>query len=100
LTNPDGSYRIDGLTPGTYQIYAHPLPPPLSGERFPANIFPPKTAEGMELPWNTAFETIFFPGVKDPAAASFLVVQAGAVTETVNFSVRRRAAPSVYAVET
>jgi hypothetical protein len=27
LTNPDGSYTINGLTPGQYLLYAHPLPP-------------------------------------------------------------------------
>ena len=26
LTNPDGSYTINGLTPGQYLLYAHPLP--------------------------------------------------------------------------
>ncbi len=31
MTNPDGSYRISGIPPGKYYVYAHPLPPPGSG---------------------------------------------------------------------
>ena len=27
LTNPDGSYRIDGIPPGDYYVYTQPLPP-------------------------------------------------------------------------
>ena len=27
LTNPDGTYRIDGLPPETYYVYVHPVPP-------------------------------------------------------------------------
>jgi len=27
LTNPDGTYRIDGIPPGTYFICVQPLPP-------------------------------------------------------------------------
>src|SRR5581483_11346294 len=26
LTNPDGTYTIDGLPPNTYELYVHPLP--------------------------------------------------------------------------
>jgi len=28
MTNPDGTYRIDGLPPGDYYLYTQPLPPP------------------------------------------------------------------------
>src|SRR3984957_7879626 len=27
LTNPDGTYEIDGVPPGEYLVYAHALPP-------------------------------------------------------------------------
>jgi len=27
FTNPDGTYRIDGVQPGQYYVYAHALPP-------------------------------------------------------------------------
>src|SRR5579863_2218208 len=38
MTNPDGVYRIDGVPPGKYYVYAHPLPPAQLGEAAPANI--------------------------------------------------------------
>ena len=31
LTNPDGTYQINGIPPGYYYVYAHPLPPPTRG---------------------------------------------------------------------
>src|SRR5207249_1866364 len=26
MTNPDGTYRIEGIPPGQYYVYVHPLP--------------------------------------------------------------------------
>ncbi len=40
LTNPDGSYRIDGIPPGDYYVYTQPLPPPQQDENTPAAIHP------------------------------------------------------------
>ena len=41
LTNPDGSYRIDGIPPGDYYVYTQPLPPAQQDEKTPAAIVPP-----------------------------------------------------------
>jgi uncharacterized protein (TIGR03437 family) len=101
LTNPDGTYRIDGLVPGSYQVYVHPLPPPTPGvESYAANIFPPIGADGQQLPALSSFETVFYPGVKDSALASSVVVRGGSVQPGVDFGVTRRTAPAVYAVRT
>ncbi len=50
LTAPDGTYQIDGLLPGSYQLYTHPLPPATQEGLGPANILLPTSAEGQPLP--------------------------------------------------
>ncbi len=40
LTNPDGTYQINGIPPGQYYVYVHPLPPPLEGESTPGQHLP------------------------------------------------------------
>ena len=42
LTNPDGTYQINGIPRGEYYVYVHPLPPPVEGESTPDNIFLPQ----------------------------------------------------------
>ena len=59
LTRPDGTYRIDGLAPGRYWVYVHPLPPD-------ANIRGPYDPTGQTIPWSGPFETLFYPGTRDP----------------------------------
>src|SRR5690349_14743442 len=49
LTNPDGSFNISGIPPGYYYVYAHPLPPALSGENSPDNIVYPLDANGNPI---------------------------------------------------
>jgi uncharacterized protein (TIGR03437 family) len=100
ITNPDGTYRINGLTPGSYYVYAHPLPPPLVGETYPANITPPLGPEGSYIASGAAFDTVFYPGVKDSALAAFVVVQRGSTAAGINFAVERRAVPAVHTVQT
>src|SRR5258705_12150411 len=35
MSNPDGTYRMDGVPPGGYQLYVHPLPLALQTESSP-----------------------------------------------------------------
>jgi len=100
LTNPDGTFVMQGLPPGSYYLYAHPLPPQLSGESYPANIIPPSDLEGRTIPASGSFETVFYPGVKDVSQASIVTVGAGSQVDGINFNVRRRNAPAIYAVQT
>ncbi len=65
LTNPDGTYRIDGIPAGSnYQLYVHPLPP----DAVPRRHRKPSAAgseRGDVLP-NGVFATVFYPNTPDP----------------------------------
>lgn len=100
MTRPDGTYQIDGIPPGQYYIYAHPLPPPQTGEGTPANIVPPADPQKDSFAANTGFVTQFFPGTQDWTQAVPAGVAAGSVVKNVNFAVTPSAGPSVYAMET
>lgn len=103
LTNPDGTYRIDGLPPNlNYQVYVHPLPP----DGIVAN------GEGLRLPVDqnfqpfqataSLFQTEFFPGTLDPLspAAVTFPVGSGAQIQNVNFTVQPRSSLPTYDVVT
>lgn len=101
LTNPDGSYNLQGVPPGQYWIYVHPLPPPSSTDvGKPAGIEPPKGADGNPLPLTTYFDTVFYPGVKDTTFAQAFFLAAGDAKTGLNFSVSRRTLPAVWSVLT
>jgi len=106
LTNPDGTYRIDGLPPAQYALYVHPLPPD-------ADVTNPEDAAGHAIRAtfgdpcvagaNCAFETLFFPSASDPNAGtrrvdnlSVLTIKAGNLIENLNVSVAPRTAVPVY----
>ncbi len=109
LTNPDGTYRMDGIPPGLYKVYAHPLPPALYGESSPDNIVYPTDVNGNPIRLNyNAFGTQFFvgnlpadlSGTRDPAVAYSTPVFAGTLTSGVDFHVSGRSSQAVYAVRT
>ncbi len=100
LSNPDGTYRIAGLPPGNYYVYAHPLPPPVYGEASRGNIVMPRGPDGEPMVPDVYFDTIFFPGVKDVTAATPVSVEAGSVTEDVDFFTRQTGVPQIHSVTT
>ncbi|MBI1898348.1 MAG: IPT/TIG domain-containing protein [Acidobacteria bacterium] len=102
LTNPDGTYRIDGLAPGQYLVYVHPLPPPLTsqGETSPANLWLPLDADRRSLSPGPNFDTVFYPGVRDPQQAFPIAVAAGVNNENIDFSVRARGHVQLHSVQT
>ncbi len=96
LTNPDGTYEIDGI-PATsnYLVYVHPLPPDAmnpdeSGIRFP------KDPNGQTFAPSGPFQTVFYPGTLDPTQATVIQVGAGTPTSGVNFAVQPRSAVPAY----
>jgi hypothetical protein len=90
LTHPDGAYRIEGLPPGRYYVYAHPLPPPQAGESSPANLRLPLNPDGTPVQPGPVFQLLFYPGVRDHTQASAIDVQGGMEVTGIDFRVTRR----------
>lgn len=100
LTNPDGTYRIDGVPPGQYLVYVHPLPPAQQGEASPANIVAPIDAAGNTYAAFTGFNTSFFPGTTDWTKTPQITVPAGQSVGPVYFNVQATTGPAIYGMET
>jgi len=96
LSHPDGTYRLEGLAPGAYSVYVHPLPPALPGEPQPVNLDLPTDPAGRILPTG-AFELQFFPGTSTPQ--STVTVAAEQSTANINFAVRARSAVNLHTVQ-
>ena len=96
LTNPDGTYTINGLPPNQYQLYVHPLPP----DAIPSNgtgITLPVDPSGAPLPWKQSyFQTAFYPGTTDHTQATTFTVEAGQVLADENFAVVARTSVPIY----
>jgi len=93
LTNPDGTYRIDGIPPGTYFICVQPLPPS-------ADIQAPKDPDGNNVDPDGPFDGTFYPGTSDLSKATTISVSAGGETDGIDFSVHPRNSVPVYDVST
>jgi uncharacterized protein (TIGR03437 family) len=100
LTNPDGTYRIDGLPQRPYFVYVHPLPPARPGQTSPGDIVGPKDSEERSLGPGAPFETIFYPGTNDATRALTVTPFPGGNVENVNFTVRARNGYAIHSVET
>jgi uncharacterized protein (TIGR03437 family) len=104
LANPDGTYRIGGVPPGQYYVYAQPLPPPQQGEAYPDNIIPPEDLQRNPFPANTSIDTEFFvsptTGTHDWTQATPVFVNASGVSAGVNFSMQRRSGQTIPYMET
>lgn len=93
LTNPDGSYQIQGIPPGQYLLYVHPLPPT-------ANIVFPVDPDGNTLNPSGPFTTVFYPNTINPLQAVPIAVTAGASVDSKNFTVQPRAGVTISDVST
>lgn len=93
LTNPDGTYEIDGIPPGTYYVYVNPLPPD-------ANIIPPVDVDGNNVNPSGAFNGVFYPNSTNILDALPVTVTAGASTTGINFAVNSRSSMPVYDIST
>jgi hypothetical protein len=99
LTNPDGTYQIDGLPPRTYYVYVHPIPPPRPGQATPGDIAYPVDGAGQPFPVGSPFETVFFPGAKDLGGAVAIGVDQGRTVPGVDFNVLGRATHGIHSIE-
>ena len=93
LTNPDGTYRIDGIPPGNYYIYVQPLPPT-------ANITSPQDVNGNPVAPSSPFNGVFYPNVSDSNKATLVSIQAGVSADGINFAVSRKSSVPIYDVST
>jgi hypothetical protein len=100
MTNPDGTYTINGIPPGQYYVYVHPLPPPQNGEAYPDNIVPPVDLQGNPFPAVTGFGTLFYPGTRDWTQAKQVGVSAGVAAPNINFAVQGSSGPAIYDLQT
>jgi uncharacterized protein (TIGR03437 family) len=91
LTNPDGTYEIDGVPPGTYYVYVQPLPPT-------ANIILPKDPDGNDVNPSGPFDGVFYPNATDIKNATAVAVTAGNSVDKINFAVRPRGSVPIYDV--
>jgi len=100
LTNPDGTYTIEGLPPKpNYKVYVHPLPPD--------GVVP--NGEGLKVPVDqnfqpfqpttSLFQTVFSPSTLDPQQATTFNITAGSI-QSVSFAVQPRASLPTYDVVT
>jgi uncharacterized protein (TIGR03437 family) len=97
LTNPDGTYRIDGIPAGNVVLYVHPLPP----DAVPADgtgLRLPQDANGNPLQPSGPFGTIFYPNTTDPSQATTFTITRGfpANGQNVNFTVQPRTSVPAY----
>ena len=100
LTAPDGTYRIEGLLPGPYQVYAHPLPPATQAGLGPADIVLPKLDDGILLPASAPFKTTFYGNTTDPNQMPITQVAAGELTRCIDFRVTPTDRLRLYGVST
>ena len=89
FSNPDGTFRIDGIAPGSYLVYTHPLPPT-------ADVVSPIDPNGNSVAPSGPFTTLFYPGTPSFGSAAAVQVSAGGVTPNINFSVAARASIPLY----
>lgn len=105
LTNPDGSYTINGIPPNNnYLVYVHPLPP----DAVIANnlgLRLPMDSNNQPLPpFGSPFRTVFFTsgnpsGTNNVGQAASFYVTPG-FSGTANFSVTPQSAVSMYDITT
>jgi hypothetical protein len=90
ITNPDGTYQINGIPPGQYFVYVHPLPPAdiAGGEAYPDNMVSPQDPYGNPFPANIGFRAQFYGGTTDWTQTSQISVAAGQATAGINFNVK------------
>ncbi len=95
LTLPDGTYQLQGLPPGYYYIYVHPLPPPVYGEVSPANVVFPLDENGDPVPPGPNFALQFYG-----SSTNVVNLHEGDVLDNVNFEVTPRDSEPVHSVQT
>ena len=104
LTNPDGTFQIQGVPTGQYYVYAHTLPPD-------ADILGPWNADGSVAPPSGDTNALFFSGVPggtpggvvtgttDPTQATQITVASGGTASGINIALSSRSSVEIYDVQ-
>ena len=100
LSAPDGRYIIEGLPPGAYFVYAHPLPAATQSGLGPANLVLPAGPNGELIPPSAPFETLFHGGVLDWADSTRAFVAEGETTAGIDFASSARGDIALHSVTT
>jgi uncharacterized protein (TIGR03437 family) len=97
LTNPDGTYTINGLPASnvTYLLYVHPLPPDaILPNNFGLKL--PVDQNGVVQPASGPFATIFLPDPSNGQQPKSFSPNPGSAFTGQNFSVNPQSAVSIY----
>jgi len=89
VTNPDGSFEMDGVPPGQYSIYVHTMPPD-------ADVYGPWNADGTVAAPSGAINSVFYPATTDFTQATPVTVTAGTVSSGINITAATRASVPLY----
>jgi hypothetical protein len=101
FTNPDGTFTIHGIAPGSYMVYVQPLPPPFLGQTTNDGVIYPVGPDGQTaIAPSQPFTGQFYPGTSSWAQASYVNVTAANDLPGVNFQVQYTGYPPVYGVRT
>jgi uncharacterized protein (TIGR03437 family) len=95
LTNPDGTWEIDGLPPNSYLIYVHPLPPDAITSNG-SGLLLPTDMNGVAFQPGGSFRTTFYPNTLEPAQATPINVNFGSNLSQLNFTVPANSGPPAY----
>ena len=100
LSDPDGGYIIEGLPPGAYFVYAHPLPSATQSGLGPANLVLPLNPDGEPVRSSAPFRNLFHGGVLDSADSTRVFVVEGETTTGIDFAPPARADIALHSVTT
>jgi uncharacterized protein (TIGR03437 family) len=104
LTNPDGTFQIQGVPAGQYYVYAHTLPAD-------ADIVGPWNSDGSVAAASPTTNALFFSGAPggtpggivsgtmNPAQATPITVQAGGTSSGINIGLASRSSVEIYDVQ-
>ena len=104
LTNPDGTFQIQGVPAGQYFVYAHTLPPD-------ADIKGPWNADGSVAAASGTTNALFFfgapggtpggtvGGTNNPLLATQITVDPGGTSSGINIGLSSRSSVEVYDVQ-
>jgi uncharacterized protein (TIGR03437 family) len=96
LTNPDGTFEIDGVPPGSYFLYAHPLPTGSTSSCL--DICVPIDSNGKQVSPSGPFNTVFLNAAIGSLPVSGINIGAGQTIGGLNFAVQPRNTVPIYDV--